>query len=359
MWRAGHTSFILAIFLFLLLAPIQARVLEGQGYATLSWIILWIGFVWMGLLLLFVCLGIPLDAYHLSLGSLQQLFNADWTHLMLSRRQNVTLVAALAGGLFIYGAYAAYEVQVRHHILHSAKIPESTGRIRIVQISDLHVGPMTYPGRLNPVLSAIRAAEPDILVSTGDLVDGMHPDLSTIAAEFKNLPAPLGKFAVTGNHEFYRDIQSAAQFTQAAGFTLLRGSAMKIADHIIMAGVDDPAGGPGADAAEARMLENLSEGSIRHPAQTPARGRARRWQAIRSSTFRAHPQRTDFPLPIVGEMGLPAIRGMVSNRAAQPFIRKPRDRHMGPADPDSGTGGDYHYRSGVGQGHYPRTTVNT
>jgi uncharacterized protein len=250
---------LLAILLFLLLAPIQARVLEGQGYATLSWIVLWIGFVWMGLLFLFVCLGIPLDVYHFSLGSFQQVFNADWTHLMLSRRQNVTLLAALAGGMFIYGAYAAYEVQIRHHVVHSTKLPESIGRIRIVQISDLHVGPMTYPGRLNPVLSAIRAAEPDILVSTGDLVDGMHPDLSTIAAEFKNLPAPMGKFAVTGNHEFYMDIQAAVQFTQSAGFTLLRGSAMEIADHIIMAGVDDPAGGPGADATEARMLKNLPE----------------------------------------------------------------------------------------------------
>ncbi len=250
---------IIAVLLFLLIAPLQARVLEGQGHTTLAWVLLWIGYVWMGLLFLFVCLGVPLDAYHLAICSLQQLFNTDWTHLMLARRQHVTLVAAAACALFVYGAYTAYQVQTRHHIVHSTKIPESVDRIRIVHISDLHVGPMTYPGRLNPILAAIRAAEPDILVSTGDLVDGTHPDLATIAGDLKALPATLGKFAVTGNHEFHVDTPAAVQFTQAAGFTLLHGSALEVAHNIVVAGMDGPAGGPGADATGLRILKNLAE----------------------------------------------------------------------------------------------------
>lgn len=51
-----------------------------------------------------------------------------------------------------------------------------------------------------------------------------------------------GKFAITGNHEFYAGIENARCFTENAGFTFLRGESVTVAGMINIAGVDDPAG---------------------------------------------------------------------------------------------------------------------
>ena len=211
----------------------------------------------MGYLFLFVCLAIPIDSYHLLVSGLQQLFNVDWTNIMMLRRNNLALVAVGAGAVMIYGAYAAYQVNVEHISLYSQKLPETVGRIRIVQVSDLHLGPMLYPGRLNPILADIRTAQPDILVSTGDLIDGPLRDEEKVARELFALPAKLGKFAVTGNHENYHGMENAIKFTRAAGFKPLRGESVSIENTIIIAGVDDPSVGQPKGKEENELLSGL------------------------------------------------------------------------------------------------------
>jgi predicted MPP superfamily phosphohydrolase len=76
------------------------------------------------------------------------------------------------------------------------------------------------------------------------------------------LPAPLGKFAVTGNHEFYRGGAMSLRFFEAAGFTTLRG-AFAEAGGIVVAGVDDAAfAGPQGSAStdEAALLRKVPHG---------------------------------------------------------------------------------------------------
>ncbi len=254
---------LLVLLVYLMLAPIQARILGSEGYPLFSLLLTWVGYIWMGYLFLFICLSIPLDLYHLIASSLQHLRNADYTDFMLSRRQNAVLVASLAAVLMIYGAYAAYNVRIEQITLRSPKITAAAGRVRIVQISDLHLGPMIYPGRLGPVLDAIAASKPDILISTGDLIDGNFKDSDSIAQLFKALPAQLGKFAITGNHEFYAGIQHSLAATHAAGFRMLRGESMPVGQDVVIAGVDDPAGGPSPGNSEGGLLAALPENRFR------------------------------------------------------------------------------------------------
>jgi predicted MPP superfamily phosphohydrolase len=75
--------------------------------------------------------------------------------------------------------------------------------MRIVQISDVHLGLIVGKSRLTRILRQVRDARPDILVSTGDLVDGQMDNLEKLADMFQSIPAKYGKFAITGNHEFY------------------------------------------------------------------------------------------------------------------------------------------------------------
>ena len=253
--------FLFVVLTFLLLAPVNARMLESQGYMLASLAVSWIGFLWMGFIFIYVCLALPLDGYHLLVGAGQRLTDTDWTGLMLSRRQSVVLVVVLSLGLMVYGAVEAYRIRTETLTIENSRLPSTGSRIRIVQISDVHLGPMLYPGRLAPIIEAIEQARPDILVCSGDLIDGPLLSRSSVAAAFAGLTAPLGKYAVTGNHEFYYGIDRAAEFIREAGFTLLRNRTVTVNKQITITGVDDPAGGrsPTDRPTEAQLAEKLPQ----------------------------------------------------------------------------------------------------
>lgn len=247
-----HYVLLFAILSFLLLAPINARLLEGEKYWLPSVALTWIGFVWLGFVFLFVCQALIVDGYHLIIGAAQQMFGADWTAIMLSKRQCISLLTMSTAVIMIYGAYEAYHVRTERVTIRSEKIPAASGPVRIVQISDLHISPLVFPARLAPVIKAVQAAKPDILVSTGDLIegDGLRPQ--KLMAALQSLSAPMGKFAVTGNHEFYAGISAASDFTQRVGFTLLRNKSVAVTKEIVITGLDDPM----AKADDVRTKEN-------------------------------------------------------------------------------------------------------
>ncbi|MCK7466675.1 MAG: hypothetical protein MZU91_00045 [Desulfosudis oleivorans] len=56
----------------------------------------------------------------------------------------------------------------------------------------------------------------------------------------REIKAPLGKYAITGNHEFYAGLDRSLEFMKEAGFRVLRGEGTSVAGLITIAGVDDP-----------------------------------------------------------------------------------------------------------------------
>jgi predicted MPP superfamily phosphohydrolase len=252
-WHGASYLFLFTLLVFLMFAPIQARILEAQDHLALAIASAWIGYTWMGFLFFAICLSLPLDGYHLLMGLGQRLTQKDWAHLMLSRRQCVGFATLAALGIMAYGAFEAYHLRIEKIALTTTKLPAKVQSIRIVQISDLHLGLMYYPGRIEPVLNAIETLKPDVLVSTGDLVDGDTASAASLAAQLHALKAPLGKFAVTGNHEFYMGLERSQPFIEKAGFQLLRNQSVKAGRHLAIAGVDDPAGDAAVDLSEAKL----------------------------------------------------------------------------------------------------------
>ena len=94
--------------------------------------------------------------------------------------------------------------------------------MRIVQISDVHLGEGVGERRLRKIVAIIEEARPDLLVCTGDLVDASFSRLELLAGILADLQPPLGKFAVTGNHEHYLGLEQSLKFHEAAGFRVLR-----------------------------------------------------------------------------------------------------------------------------------------
>jgi hypothetical protein len=80
-----------------------------------------------------------------------------------------------------------------------------------------------------------------------------------MAAMIAAVPAKAGKFAVTGNHEYYAGLDQALEFTRKAGFTMLRNQSVTLPAGITISGVDDPAGrGRGLPAVAPSELQILS-----------------------------------------------------------------------------------------------------
>jgi predicted MPP superfamily phosphohydrolase len=94
--------------------------------------------------------------------------------------------------------------------------------------------------RLAAILRKVKEAQPDLLVSTGDLVDGQLNSMAEAIVQFRDIRPRFGKYAVTGNHEFYAGIDDAIDFITRSGFILLRGEVATAAGVIDIAGVDDP-----------------------------------------------------------------------------------------------------------------------
>jgi len=124
-------------------------------------------------------------------------------------------------------------------------VPKKAGkleRLTIVLASDLHLGTLVGKSRLGKIVDSINALGPDIVLMPGDIVDETVTE--TIEAEFsavmRRLRAPLGVFAVPGNHEFYSGLERNLACLRACGIRVLEDEAVRIADGFILAGRRDP-----------------------------------------------------------------------------------------------------------------------
>ena len=92
-------------------------------------------------------------------------------------------------------------------------------------------------------------------------MDGQINDLAGLAEMLQKVKPRYGKYAVTGNHEFYAGLQEALAFTERAGFTVLRDKGLPVGDVVNIAGVDDRTGlywDKVPETSEAEMLQSLN-----------------------------------------------------------------------------------------------------
>lgn len=170
--------------------------------------------------------------------------NKDLSSLIPSAMASFYIPLILSLAIAVYGYFEAKDVHTEKIEIKTSKLPQGIDRLRIVQISDVHIGLIVREERLWRVLDEVKRAKPDILVSTGDLVDGQINGLIGLADMIKSINPLYGKFAITGNHEFYAGIEHAMAFTRKSGFVVLRGEGITVNGLINIAGVDDPAGKP-------------------------------------------------------------------------------------------------------------------
>lgn len=254
-----------ALLLILLLAamtaaPVGVRFLEASDLEASARILAYVAYLWMGFLFLFFSVSLLGDAWRLAVTLFGFLARREVGHLLLSGRIAFLLPMAAALALALYAYGEATRIQSERVTVTTAKLPPALPRLRIVQLSDVHLGLIVREERLEKMLALVRQAEPDILVVTGDLLDGQPDAYGRLAELFRDIRPRLGKYFITGNHEFYVGLPQAETFARTAGLTLLRGEGVNVAGLLNVAGVDDPAGarsGLSRGRAERELLDRL------------------------------------------------------------------------------------------------------
>lgn len=183
----------------------------------------------------------------------------------MKRRVIVLIIAAaLVLALLIWLLWANSSPAATQVTVASGALPEAFEGFKIAHVSDLHNAVF---GRKNEkLLSLIRAAKPDIIAITGDLIDSRHTDIDSAMAFVEAAAEIAPVYYVTGNHESRLDFDEIEPRLIAAGARVLRNEAEDIGrggERIRLAGIDDPSfirtGGTAEERAAAE-LEQLGDG---------------------------------------------------------------------------------------------------
>jgi uncharacterized protein len=238
----GHARVgIAALLLLMVLAPLAVHLLDRAGHAAAGRALAAVGYTWLAVVLWFCALALAADAWGL-LVRLACLAGAPLRTLLPPPRATMVVIGGLIALGLAWGLAEAQAIRLRRITVTVPHLPHALEGLTIAQISDLHLGASTGRGRLDKTLRLIEQAHPDVLVCTGDLPDSRLENIRPLAEAMREVKAPLGKFAVLGNHEFYIGLGNALPFLELAGFRVLRREAVTVGAGLRIAGVDDPAG---------------------------------------------------------------------------------------------------------------------
>lgn len=228
-------------FILLVIAYIASKFLERTPYSAAARIFSLTGSFWLAAMLYFTLFIALID--------LAKLLN-HWFHFFPTafsdNYQNPAFIAAISVCLVVFGLLIGGAVNAAHPVVRKIHldIHKKAGhfkKLNMAVVSDVHVGSQWNQAKAEKLLANISKLHPDIIIFAGDLVDEVLSEeiQNVTSAVLKNLKAPLGVFAITGNHEYIGGIQKSAKYIQSLGFTLLRDSVLKIEDGFYLIGRED------------------------------------------------------------------------------------------------------------------------
>jgi predicted MPP superfamily phosphohydrolase len=171
-------------------------------------------------------------------------------------------IFVVVAGIIGYAYGETYRLEVKQFTVTSSQVPAAFDGTRIVFLTDIHRGWFFSQHRVGKLVDRVNAFQPDLVVMGGDYVYANIDYEASCFAELTRLQAPLGRFAVLGNHDYGEygdgadgdrgadaggsdgnpDPTPAIQAIQGAGITLLNNAAVwveKAGERIRVGGVGD------------------------------------------------------------------------------------------------------------------------
>jgi uncharacterized protein len=181
---------------------------------------------------------------------LARLRHCETTPSTASANPSIPRRVVLFGALAVGASTAAYALartvaapEVTRLTLPFPALPRELVGLRLLHLSDLHLGFYVAEEEVARVLEICRPLSPDLAVITGDLVDH-HPRYAlSLGRHLATLKVPLGWHATIGNHDIYTGPDEIAETLRRAGVDMLRDQHLDLAPHglpLLLVGTDDP-----------------------------------------------------------------------------------------------------------------------
>jgi len=179
----------------------------------------------------------------------------------LLKRRDFLKVAGLAvgGGLVAATSYLALNDESQDPVVDRVPLPiknlhPALEGFTILQITDLHLYPLTQPALIEKTVVMANKLEPDLVVLTGDYVWQELAAIDELAPILSGLNAKYGVFSTLGNHDYWLDAEVITAAMESAGLPVLINRGLSIQHgrgSIYIAGLDD--GWSGAPDLEATL----------------------------------------------------------------------------------------------------------
>jgi len=190
--------------------------------------------------------------------------------LVALRESSAAAVPILAGALTLLGLWEARRVpRVKRVDVPIAGLPAALHGFRIVQVSDLHVGPTIKRKQVEGVVERVNTLDADLIAVTGDLVDGSVRELAEHTRPLGRMRARHGAYFVTGNHEYYSGVHAWVAELRRLGLRVLLNEHVSLRHDgaaLVVAGVTDYSAGrfvEGHASDPHRALAGAPDGAVR------------------------------------------------------------------------------------------------
>jgi len=150
---------------------------------------------------------------------------------------------------YVPGMGSIYSYQLRRNLVLAtgdvpvARLAPAFQGATVLLLTDLHTGPFLQVGALEETFQRLLALQPDLILLGGDLTTATVEEFRPFIPAFKSLHAPLGVFAVMGNHDYYSGRpQDLVALIKQTGVTLLDNCAVQLTrqgESLTLAGIDD------------------------------------------------------------------------------------------------------------------------
>lgn len=249
------------IFLFLSASYLIGRFTERVWISPVSSFFTFTGSFWLAFMIYFLMAVLLIDLGRLVIYFLPSKPGFIVTNYADFKKYLFLAVLAITSIVVIVGHINALLPRVTRVDI---KINKKAGQLKTLHIaaaSDIHMGTLVGPRRTAKLVQMLNERKADLILLAGDIVDEdlapvIHYDLGRSLLKLK---APLGVYAITGNHEYIGGADSAVKYLEEHGIKMLRDTAIKINESFYLAGRNDR-DSKRFSAKERKDLEKVLEG---------------------------------------------------------------------------------------------------
>jgi len=229
------------LFIVLALAYIAGRILERITVCWIADFLTWIGSYWLALMVYFLLMVVLIDIIRVADHFLHFLpaiirVNPAQTNFILGMVSiGIVFIIVVAGRI------NAVNPHVREISIDLPKKVNDGKDITIAMASDIHLGTVVGQKHLRHMIRMIDEIKPDLILFAGDVLDEDPGSLiqKDLGQCLKELHAPLGVYAITGNHEYIGGVTKAVEYLESHNITIFRDSVLTLPNGITIIGRED------------------------------------------------------------------------------------------------------------------------